>query len=628
VAELYRSAPTLQVFGSLRIRTQGRTRDVLLGSGTFCDANVPVIDWDHAPLAEVYFGFESGETYEIDVGDRTLYGEVLRRTLMHVRSGELLELQTPETVIHRQADGRWIPRGRTVQSPLRPRPPHLQTRPLSIAQIMLDPAQQRAAELPSDHSLLVLGEAGFGKSTTALHRLAGLARRARAEGRSFSALVIVPSEGLRRLCEIMLSGLGIEGVMLETFERWIVDQARAVFPDLPRRVSRDTSALVSRLKRHPALREVFGDLVAGTPAMKAYASGYHDEEPTARDVLLHLFGDRALLERVVAAAGDELPPRAIEETLAHTRIQFTPTTERRHADVDAVRLRTLDGRPIDEGTPWQDVESIDTEDCAVLFDLHHLRTGTDASDAARLATYDHVVLDEAQELAPVELAVLGRAVRPGGTVTVAGDERQQVDTTVVFRGWPETLRELGTEHASAVRLQESYRCPPAIEAVARSLFARSGPQSPALPGDPGGVAWSRFHHACHQTIRLIEGVNGLREDDPRASIALICRHRVVAERLHRRLSRAIPIRLALDGRFDFRSGALVTSVEEVRGLEFDHVVVPDASAATYPDAPEARNALYVAITRAMHGLWLTTTGPWSPWLRPAAPPTGSEVGLG
>jgi DNA helicase-2/ATP-dependent DNA helicase PcrA len=59
---------------------------------------------------------------------------------------------------------------------------------------------------------------------------------------------------------------------------------------------------------------------------------------------------------------------------------------------------------------------------------------------------------------------------------------------------------------------------------------------------------------------------------------------------------------------------VVTSVAEAQGLEFDVVVVPDASSTAYPDTPTARRALYVAMTRAVDWLWLTTVGSWSPML--------------
>jgi DNA helicase IV len=58
----------------------------------------------------------------------------------------------------------------------------------------------------------------------------------------------------------------------------------------------------------------------------------------------------------------------------------------------------------------------------------------------------------------------------------------------------------------------------------------------------------------------------------------------------------------------------VTDVASVKGLEFDYVVVPDASLRAYPDTDEARRRLHVAVTRAAHQLWIAAIGTPSPLL--------------
>ena len=54
-----------------------------------------------------------------------------------------------------------------------------------------------------------------------------------------------------------------------------------------------------------------------------------------------------------------------------------------------------------------------------------------------------------------------------------------------------------------------------------------------------------------------------------------------------------------------------------KGLEFDHVIVPDAQAETYPDTPLARRRLYTAVSRAMHRVTLISQGDLSPLLTQA-----------
>jgi DNA helicase IV len=78
-------------------------------------------------------------------------------------------------------------------------------------------------------------------------------------------------------------------------------------------------------------------------------------------------------------------------------------------------------------------------------------------------------------------------------------------------------------------------------------------------------------------------------------------------------------RVVLDGDFSFAPGVDITDVESVKGLEFDYVVIPDASAATYSATDEARRRLHVAVTRASHQLWIAAVGTPSPLLASLAP---------
>jgi hypothetical protein len=195
------------------------------------------------------------------------------------------------------------------------------------------------------------------------------------------------------------------------------------------------------------------------------------------------------------------------------------------------------------------------------------------------------VVDEAQELAPLELALLGRCVARGGSLIVAGDSAQQVDSSADFRGWDATMRELGApEHRKAI-LEVSYRCPPEVTRFARALRADVGQAAFPL---------ARFHDECHLAAWLVEALRDLDAEDPTAASAVICRTPQAAAQLARLVKMALPAQLALEGAFTFGPGAQVTCVPEVKGLEFDHVVIPDAGAGRY--APPGPWALHVAAT--------------------------------
>ena len=123
-----------------------------------------------------------------------------------------------------------------------------------------------------------------------------------------------------------------------------------------------------------------------------------------------------------------------------------------------------------------------------------------------------------------------------------------------------------------------------------------------------------FPSEAHAQLHLCGEVRELLEREPEASVAVICATAATARAFHRLLGDLPEARLTLDGDFTFRPGCDVTDVGAVKGLEFDYVVIPDAGARAYPDEPEARRRLHVAVTRAAHQVVIATTGTPSPLL--------------
>jgi DNA helicase IV len=595
LARVLSPSATAPYFAHMRLETDGRIRDILLGPDTKTGGSVAIIDWRNAPLAEVFFSCVDGDDYEIDAGERTLTGTLVERNLVRFAQGELCEIETAQGLLALQ-DGNWHWETETPPG-LALRPEAARLRQSSPADVVLDAAQRRIVELPAGQAVLLLGEAGFGKTTVALHRLARLAERA---GPQLRAAVIVPTEGLRRLSAALLERMGVDGVEVWLYDRWAGVQARRAFRKLPERESQDASAGVIRIKRDPALRAVLAELAARRPGRQ-----------TRRRDLLHLFGDRVLMQKLAAASQQGIGAGMVAEVLEHTHIQFSTTAEEEFAHVDAERLVTVDGRAIDDGTPTEDAGTLDTEDYAVLFELDRLRAERTGEKPAQPHQYDCLVLDETQEFAPLELALLGRALAPGGSLIVAGDAAQQVDPTACFSGWDGSMAELGCAAYQTAVLEISYRCPPDVTELARRVL--DGGDLPWPPG-PSTVCL-QFANECHQADWLTRQLRTLQTSDPRASAALICRTPEVARRLYQHLRRGLGLRLALDGDYQFVGGINVTSVQEAKGLEFDYVVVPDASASVYPPTPTSRRALYVAVTRASHQLILATVGAWTETLR-------------
>ena len=579
----------------LRVRgAAGRETDVLLGtaskSGEAGEA-LAIIDWRSAPLAEVFFGFDEGEEYQVDVEGRPVEGVLLQKNVVAFEGGELAEIVTPrERLVLRQ--GRW------VSEPLAALPalhtPGTHRAAGSIADIQLDAAQKRIVELPPGQAALVLGEAGCGKTTVALHRLAWLSGL---RGKHFKGAVVVPTEGLRAFTQALLERMNVSGVEALLYDRFAALQARKAFKDLPRRESQNTPAASVRLKRDAGLVPLLHEIARREPPPPDDARPSRRTRALGRREDLHaLFGDPALLARAGV-----LGPPSIEDVVRHTKIQFGATAEEEFAHVHLEARQTADGRDLAEGTPQEDAQTVDVEDYAVLFEIDRLRSELHGVPPAAPPGWDCVVLDEAQELAPLELALIGRSVAPRGTLIVAGDADQQVDETASFRSWESTMEQLGRREYVRDVLAVSYRCPPDVTAFARSLREGGAPLREPAPyaqfsGEPQLLAW------------LLGELQLLLENDPTVSVAVICRAAETARHFSRALRFGLEARLALGGQFAFKPGVDVTAVEEVKGLEFDCVVLPDVTAVNYPDTAAARRALYVASTRAVRQLVMAGAG--------------------
>jgi len=664
-------------FAHLRVRTKGQPRDILLAPRAFpgLDRDLAIVDWRRAPITEVFFSCQAGDEYEIEARGRILEGVMESRRVLTFDDGELASVSVEGGTVRRSADG-WRFEPTALSPPLTGAPDQTLAQQLvgtaavrsqtPLVAELLDRQQRAVLDQDPSQSLLILGSAGCGKTTVALHRVARLCSRFPQRFGPRRTLVVVPERGLSRLSQHLLSELELDEVQVQTFDSWVAGQARALMSWLPAREVPQTPVAVSQLKRHPAflgavdqlidelsallaaqldrslgkdeavsqamakrhepvlahrLRQVERQIVATLPRpqRKRAQQIFHAEQRQLgqiREDFDRLIGDRALLQWAVLRSDGALNDHHVEATLAHTNRQLDDPAELRYAHIDRQRLKPVDGRDIDEATPDELACTIDAEDFAIVLELLYRKAGKVAIGGRKLERVAHLVLDEAQELAPIELRVLGRAVKPhAGTVTVAGDAAQQVDSASWFSSWEAALTELGRPDASSSCLRTTYRCPRPVAEYAHSLL---GPLAPAsMPqASRHGLPVSQTHspNEAHAALAIAEVLSELGAQQPRASVAVIARDAPAARELHQVLSRALAARLALDGNFAFAPGIEVTEIAEVKGLEFDYVIVPDASARNYPDTPESRRRLHVAVTRAAHQVWILCPGTPSPIL--------------
>jgi DNA helicase IV len=194
---------------------------------------------------------------------------------------------------------------------------------------------------------------------------------------------------------------------------------------------------------------------------------------------------------------------------------------------------------------------------------------------ARPRRFGHVIVDEAQDLTPMQLRMIARRMADE-SLTLLGDLAQATGP-VPYHRWEDVLAFLPAGEAAVEELRHAYRVPAEIMAFALPLLDVIAPDyAPPVAFRPGGRPPRVRHVAPDELLQT-----ALAETDELAAadglLALIVPEPLLAE-LPRLVGSAFDESIPLLG------------PREAKGLEFDHVVVVE------PAAMDLRE-LYVALTR-------------------------------
>ena len=157
--------------------------------------------------------------------------------------------------------------------------------------------------------------------------------------------------------------------------------------------------------------------------------------------------------------------------------------------------------------------------------------------------------------------------------------------------------------ADVVRLYRSYRSTSEITAFTQRIT----PNPRIIPlerhGPPPAVVRCASPEA--ELAQVAELITAFKSSGNH-SLGIICKTQRQAEKAHQALQ-APDVHLLTEESTTFREGVIITTAHLAKGLEFDAVIVPFASARTYKTEVD-KSMLYVACTRTMHQLTLTYSG--------------------
>jgi DNA helicase IV len=311
---------------------------------------------------------------------------------------------------------------------------------------------------------------------------------------------------------------------------------------------------------------------------------------TPAELLHDLFGSRALLD---LAASSRLSEHEIESL-------YRP----RSADVRQVRWTSADVALLDDARE-------------VLGP--RLRRDGRIDETEEIRTYGHIVVDEVQDLTPMQLRMAARRSL-NGSMTVVGDLAQATGA-LAPDSWAEVLAHLPQRKpARVVGLSVGYRIPAQIMALADRVMAvatpdlrspravRVGDASPSVVDVSGNGAFGPAVAEATATIAA---------ELPAGNVAV-----VVPDTRAEEISAALDAAGIEHGRAS-RTGLddpiTVVPVSVIKGLELDGVVVVEP-AQIVADEIQGLRALYVALTRPTQRLTVVHAEPLPPALAYEAQP--------
>ncbi|MCZ0208132.1 AAA family ATPase [Streptomyces sp. UMAF16] len=488
----------------------------------------------------------------------------------------------------------------------------------------IQPEQDDLVRAPLTDSVCVQGAPGTGKTAVGLHRAAYLLYTHPKRLQRSGLLILGPNPTFLRYIAEVLPSLG------ETARRGTADKGyrqSTLLDEIARHPANGTDAPATATVKHdPRMAEVL------RRALYARVTTHGVTDLAVPDGSYRWRVSAGELAGIVAEVRAEQPPYAIGRERVRTRVvrRLREQAERRSGVLPASWVRRVERcRPLtaqlDAVWPKVRPEEVLAE---LLTEAEVLARAADglldpgeqaalrwprpprsyksarwsAADLVLLDElagliehpegYGHIVVDEAQDLSPMECRGIARRAA-FGSLTVLGDLAQGT-TPWAARDWSVQLRHLGRPDAAVVPLTTGFRVPAAVLEPANRLLARldvAVPPATSLRTD-GELTLRPAEDVLAETVTAVRealaregsvGVIAADADTDRVRAAL------TGAGLEAAGPEALGARLA------------VVPASQVKGLEYDHVIAVEPAAVAEAEERGAHR-LYVVLTRAVSRL--------------------------
>lgn len=585
----------------LQFKPTDAPKELYIGNAGIADENYKrlVVDW-RSPVAETYYNQENGRT-SYHANGRTISADLKLRRQFDI-SEDVLKAYFDTTVAIQDALLlRSLSERRTDQ--------------MKAITATIQKEQNQVIRHEDVPVLLVSGIAGSGKTSVLLQRIAYLLYQRREDLDPSEVFLITPNPVFRHYIDNVLPELGERNPVTITWAEF----AERLLP--AGRGGAEAESPIEELDRIDAARggltlepDDYRDIVvAGTRLISAAQIRQVREKFKRIEPGPHLVAlmreelEERLESRLKSMAGnestqDEILGLDLDEQLRLFNGPFDPEDEREARELTMKYLmdRYGEAHRMVENDDWLRLDRIGMR----LLDVENLTpvgwlylkmavTGLGNPNAK------YVMIDEVQDYTAAQLAVLARFFRRAHFMLL-GDPNQAIKPGTATFSEVRAVFERARGQVEECFLMTSYRSAPAITDLFSSLLSEEErgrvssvqrdevpPRIRVLPSEDEHAA------ALRETVAEARRLS----DENHGIAAVVVPWKSQARRIQAILGDDAP---RLMGRQDTlpESGVILITLELAKGLEFDHVIVPDANGELFPDEPLARRRLYTTISRA------------------------------
>ena len=590
------------------------------------DQNTVTVDW-RAPIASLYYDSNLGKTsYKAPEG--IINGTLSLKRQYDIEKGKLISFNDVDTVANDDI--------------LRPYLSVNADNRLKNIVSSIQSEQNEVIRRNLTDNIIVQGVAGSGKTTVALHRIAYLAYNYREKLKSNQYMIIGPNKFFIKYISSVLPDLDVTDVPQLTYEEFTKEYLGEAFSLLKEKIS-DTKFNANKFKMSLAYKMVIDNYIAYLEKEKVLPS--KDFCIVLRDIYdsidnRYITDIESKIERTILMAStyfknnqdnmikmlmtqcnellDNTKDSRTKATINKTYAQIKKELEsnglssslRKYFTFRSKKTTALysdmikdiekyysnkEVKEIKDNEP-KEKNAFTFEDLPGLIYLHYRLHGSGS-----YKDYRQTVIDEAQDYGTFNFYVL-KQVLSSSSFSIFGDLAQSIYDYRSIDNWSDVISESFDNDCKLEYLLKSYRTTVEIMNSANLVLNYIGLKV-ATPVIRHGEDVRYLKIKENDYNKILERVNLLKNKDYQ-SIALISRNSDEAREIADNLANlGLDIKNIGEDNVDYDSGICSLSSELSKGLEFDAVILIDASEDKYSSKnnTDMKN-LYVSMTRALHEL--------------------------